>query len=219
MNRERIMVLYSEIMQKGHKLSIPKTFYYNRRLGLQGISLKIAKGSIIEIKKTARVHIPFGKLELGFDYLNRNRTSLKMGKGSRLYLYGSACIGNGSRITVADGAILTIGKDVFINENSRITATRKIQIGTGTYLAWDVVIIDTDFHHIIEKGIKKSNTAGVFIGDNVWICAGAMILKGVTIGSGAVIGSRAVVTGDVPPNCLVGGNPAKVIRDNAMWGI
>lgn len=50
------------------------------------------------------------------------------------------------------------------------------------------------------------------VGNDVWIGYGATILPGVTIGDGAVIGSLSVVTGDVPPYAIVGGNPAKVIR-------
>jgi acetyltransferase-like isoleucine patch superfamily enzyme len=52
----------------------------------------------------------------------------------------------------------------------------------------------------------------VTIGHDVWIGSGAMILSGVTIGHGAVIAARAVVTRDVPPYAIVGGNPAKLIR-------
>lgn len=50
------------------------------------------------------------------------------------------------------------------------------------------------------------------VGHDVWIGYGATILPGVTIGDGAVIGSLSVVTGDVPPYSIVGGNPARVIR-------
>ncbi|MDQ8153380.1 MAG: CatB-related O-acetyltransferase [Gemmatimonadota bacterium] len=50
------------------------------------------------------------------------------------------------------------------------------------------------------------------VGHDVWIGYGATILPGVTIGDGAVIGSLSVVTGDVPPYAIVGGNPARVIR-------
>ena len=55
------------------------------------------------------------------------------------------------------------------------------------------------------------------IGDHVWIGARAVVLKGVTIGDGAVIAAGAVVTHDVPAHTLVGGVPAKIIKQNIVW--
>ena len=55
-------------------------------------------------------------------------------------------------------------------------------------------------------------THPVTIGDNVWICTGALILPGVTIGEGSIIGAGSVVAKDIPPKCLAVGNPCKVIR-------
>jgi acetyltransferase-like isoleucine patch superfamily enzyme len=54
--------------------------------------------------------------------------------------------------------------------------------------------------------------ARITIGSDVWIGEGALIRRGVTIGDGAVVAARAVVTRDVPPYAIVGGNPAKVLR-------
>ena len=56
------------------------------------------------------------------------------------------------------------------------------------------------------------------IGNDVWIGSHAMILGGVKVGDGAVIGAGAVVTKDVPANCIVAGNPAKVVRTNISVG-
>ena len=55
-------------------------------------------------------------------------------------------------------------------------------------------------------------THPVHIGDNVWICTGALILPGVTIGAGSIIGAGSVVTKDIPPHSLAVGNPCRVIR-------
>ena len=52
----------------------------------------------------------------------------------------------------------------------------------------------------------------VTIGSDVWLCANCVILSGVTIGHGAVVANSAIVTKDVPPYAIVGGNPAKLIR-------
>lgn len=56
------------------------------------------------------------------------------------------------------------------------------------------------------------NKGDTRVGNDVWIGFGATIMPGVTIGDGAVIGSLSVVTGDVPPYAIVGGNPARLIR-------
>ena len=45
----------------------------------------------------------------------------------------------------------------------------------------------------------------------------AIILKGVTIGKGSIVAAGAVVTKDVPDNCLVAGNPARIVRENVLW--
>lgn len=65
-----------------------------------------------------------------------------------------------------------------------------------------------------EDTIKRSlaNRQQLIIGHDVWIGGNATIIKGVKIGNGAIIGTNAVVTKDVPPYAIVGGNPAKIIR-------
>ena len=60
-------------------------------------------------------------------------------------------------------------------------------------------------HEAIGKG-------SIIVQDDVWIASNAIILSGVTIGQGAIIGAGAVVTKDVPPYAIVGGNPAKIIK-------
>jgi acetyltransferase-like isoleucine patch superfamily enzyme len=57
----------------------------------------------------------------------------------------------------------------------------------------------------------------VTVGDKVWIGARVTVLKGVTIGDGAVVAAGALVTDDVPPRALVGGVPARVLRENVTW--
>ena len=51
----------------------------------------------------------------------------------------------------------------------------------------------------------------------MWIGCNCIILKGVTIGEGAVVAAGSVVTKDVPPKALVGGNPAKIIKSDVFW--
>jgi acetyltransferase-like isoleucine patch superfamily enzyme len=73
--------------------------------------------------------------------------------------------------------------------------------------------MDTNHHHIA----GSPTTAPTLIGAHVWIGARALVLRGVTIGDGAVVAAGAVVTTDVPSGALVGGNPARVIREHVAW--
>lgn len=75
---------------------------------------------------------------------------------------------------------------------------------------------ETDYDSLLLPPNKRNITSKgpIVVGNNVWIGDKATILPGVTIGDGAVIAANAVVTKDVPAYCVVGGNPAKIIKNN-----
>lgn len=118
--------------------------------------------------------------------------------------------------TLKSGAKLEIGCDVGIS-GAVICAASRVSIGDRCLLGSSVTIVDTDFHPLLpnnrryERNWSKIATAPVIVGNDVFIGAGAMILKGVTIGNGSVVGAGAVVTRHVPENSIVVGNPAKLI--------
>lgn len=114
-----------------------------------------------------------------------------------------------------DGAVwcATIGKFVNIAAAVRINATNhptwRATLHHFTYRAanyWPDADMETDFF-----SWRRQNK--VVIGNDVWIGHGATILPGVTVGNGAVIGAGAVVSKDVAPYTIVGGVPAKLIRE------
>ncbi len=82
-------------------------------------------------------------------------------------------------------------------------------------IAENVTIRDGDHHRILDG--RQVISKPIVIGDHVWICTNATILKGVTIGDGAIVAAGAVVTKDVPPKALVGGVPARLIRHDVEW--
>jgi acetyltransferase-like isoleucine patch superfamily enzyme len=135
------------------------------------------------------------------------RTTLEIGDGARmardvLFMFN------------LPDAVIRIGKHTFLNRRCEIVARRAVTIGSGCWIAWDVSISDSDLHQL--EGAAPA-TAPVSIGDRVWIGSRVTILKGVTVGDGAVIAAGAVVTKDVPPGALVGGVPARVLRDGVSW--
>ncbi|QJC53422.1 acyltransferase [Paenibacillus albicereus] len=118
-----------------------------------------------------------------------------------------------SQLTVEPGAKLHIGDNVFINAGCGIAATREIVIGNDVRIGPRTSIMDSDYHRLdadVDYGQLKKP---VFIGNNVWIGTRCTILAGVTIGDGAVIAAGSVVIRDVPARTVVGGTPAKAIRE------
>lgn len=133
---------------------------------------------------------------------------------------------------------ITIGSGSSIGGGSLLICSQSegIHIGRNVMLSWGVVVSDNDSHPKAralrdtdardwltgeqrgQLGVFKNwydvSEAPVRIEDGVWIGFGSAILKGVTIGEGAIVAAHSVVTKDVPPYSVVGGNPARVLRRN-----
>ena len=112
----------------------------------------------------------------------------------------------------AGGTEIRVGHDVFINQNCTFYDLGGLDIANDVMIGPNVSIITTG--HPLEPSRRRAATIGkpIVIERNVWIAAGATIIGGVTVGEDSVVAAGSVVTKDVPPNTLVGGNPARVIR-------
>ena len=141
-------------------------------------------------------------------------TTIELQSGATLACEGTVRLGDGTRILVGPGASVTIGDGSYFSGDTRVICAMDVSIGSGCAIAWDVLIMDADFHRL--EGRSRQD-APVRIGDEVWVGAGACILKGVSIGDGAVIGAGAVVSRDIPPAALAVGNPAAVVREGVRW--
>jgi acetyltransferase-like isoleucine patch superfamily enzyme len=110
-------------------------------------------------------------------------------------------------------AVISIGSNSFVN-GTRFGCQKKITIGEYAILG-DARILDTDFHSIYPDRLSPNavvESKPIIIGKNVWIGGAAIVLKGVNIGHNSVVGFGSVVTKDVPADCVVAGNPAKIIK-------
>jgi acetyltransferase-like isoleucine patch superfamily enzyme len=139
---------------------------------------------------------------------------LEIGRRANLHIGRWAWIGHGSKLRVHEGEV-RIGAKTVMGQECTISAFQHVSIGRECIVADRVMLIDFD-HGMVEverpirlQGIYKRD---VRVAHNVWIGYGACILRGVTVGENSVIGTSAVVTGDVAPNAVVGGVPARVIR-------
>ncbi|HET6991988.1 MAG TPA: acyltransferase [Bacteroidia bacterium] len=136
-------------------------------------------------------------------------------------------------IETAEGNI-SIGNNTFIGGGMFVSAVG-IEIGNDVMFSWGCTISDTNAHSLKiserindvkdwKRGIDEKKIGSyknwsvvkskkIIVRDHSWIGFNAIVLKGVTIGTGAVVGAGSVVVHDVPDYTIVGGNPAKVIRE------
>lgn len=111
-------------------------------------------------------------------------------------------------------ATVKIGKRCNLGDNLQIHCADSVIIGDKVGIAWDVVIMDHNYHSLnFAEGEPDLDPRPVVIGNRVWIGLRSIILKGVHIGDGSIIGAGSVVTKDIPPNTLAAGNPAKPIKE------
>jgi len=112
-----------------------------------------------------------------------------------------------------EDAQIRIGNRCHLNGVS-ICARKSVSIGDDCIFAGGVQIIDSNSHKICAspRTYVKDAPVPVTIGNNVWVGLNAIILKGSQIGDNCVIGAGSVVKGIFPPNSVVSGNPAKVVK-------
>lgn len=119
-------------------------------------------------------------------------------------------------LTRIPGAVIEIGNNVGIS-GATIYARSKIVIGDHTNIGGNVKILDNDFHPIdadarLVDDKEQIGTAPIEIGKNCFIGCNVLILKGSKIGDNCVVGAGAVVSGNFEDNCVIAGNPARIIR-------
>ena len=168
------------------------------------------------------VWIAFWRLVNGFVRLRSCKT------GRYVTVRGNPRIEGRGRITIGDHcriwshmgvtqlyagprAELIIGNNTFVNTGTILSASNRIVIGNNVQIANQVILMDGDFHGVDDREVTKV-PGEIIVEDDVWIATRAMILKGVTIGKGSTVAAGSVVTKNVPAYTLVGGVPAKIIR-------
>ncbi len=109
------------------------------------------------------------------------------------------------------GKNIVVGKNVFINSGCRFQDQGKIEIGDNSLISHNVVIATIN-HDLNPKHRGTLHLQPVKLANNTWIGSNATILAGVTVGENSVVAAGAVVTKDVPANTVVAGTPAKFVK-------
>jgi acetyltransferase-like isoleucine patch superfamily enzyme len=111
------------------------------------------------------------------------------------------------------GSNTRIGRNVFINQNCTLYDLGGVDIADDVMIGPNVSLITSGHPLAPDQRRAAVVAAPIVIERNVWIAAGATVIGSVTVGENAVVSAGSVVTRDVPANTLVGGNPARVIRN------
>jgi acetyltransferase-like isoleucine patch superfamily enzyme len=152
-------------------------------------------------------------------YRSEAEVGVRIGRGASTYLGTMFDVGPHGRVRLGEFALV---------HGARIICDAEIEIGDYALISWNVVFMDTyrvpwdpvARRRELERAPDRAPrwlgadvpARPIRIGRNVWIGFDACVLPGVHVGDGSIIGARSVVAEDVPPNTVVAGNPARVIR-------
>lgn len=147
-------------------------------------------------------------------------------QGHRIVI-GSSSVVEGELFVFGHGGTIEIGDWCYVGPDTRIWSAASIKIGDRVLISHGVNVLDNlthpvsprlrheQFREIATWRHPRAIDLGeqpIVIQDDAWVGAGALVLRGVTIGARAVVGAGSVVTRDVPPETIVVGNPARVLR-------
>ena len=169
--------------------------------------------------------VGFGIIKIGTNHTdlfswNGNKTIINI-KG-KLFIGGFTQFGVGCSIIVDENSELHIGENASFGANSKVICRHRILIGENLRTAWDVQILDTNFHYIknIEDGRVVRREKEVIIGNNNWFGNRCTIMPGTKTNDFFIAASNSLCNKDytetVPKYSLVAGQPAKLIKQNVV---
>jgi acetyltransferase-like isoleucine patch superfamily enzyme len=142
---------------------------------------------------------------------------------------GDDCLLEGNIVLYTSKSRVTIGDRTFIGKDTTLYCYDEIEVGNDIMFSWGITVIDTNAHSLRSserkndvvdwkrgaafKDWSKVLSKKITIADNAWIGFNSIVLKGTTVGKGAVVAAGSVVTKDVAPFTIVGGNPAVFIKE------
>lgn len=209
-------------------LGLPKSIIINFKYlqFKQAIKLPILLSKDVIIKKmSGKISLgkeEFGVVKIGFGDIGifdkkRSKSILKI-EGS-IEFCGNADIGHGSKINVNKNAKLILGNNFKISAESEIICSKSISIGHDCLMSWNCLVMDTDFHKIIDNDGNIINyDEEIIIGNNVWIACRNTILKGVNIKSNNIIAANSTICRNISgENQIIGGNDCRILKENVFW--
>ena len=159
------------------------------------------------------------RITVGRGFRNRGVVVMVVGHGNVLRI-GEGVAWGGIIVLSGDGLVVEIG-DRCDAKGVRIVAHQAdVRIGADCLLAKGIEVRSSDIHTLRDRttGDRLNPPAPVSIGRHVWVAGGAFIGKGVSVPDGCVVGAHAVLTRPfTEPDCILAGQPARVVRQGVVW--
>jgi acetyltransferase-like isoleucine patch superfamily enzyme len=143
-------------------------------------------------------------------WIQRKRTAFYTWYFRTLFKHATLKVYGPINVTFSDR--ITLGKNIWINEDVIINGRGRVSIGSNVHLSNGCQIQTSS----LDPQTGRDYGRPIHIADNAWICTRAIILPGVTIGEGAIVGAGAVVTRDVAPHTIVVGVPARPLGGDVV---
>ena len=212
--------------------SIPTTIYFNFKVlpFKEAIKFPFMVSRHVKIRGVNRnsfvvksKSLPTASMRIGFgDSLTARRESLKglisIQDNGRIVVGKDLGLSQGCVLSVKNGCI-TLENHFRCNYSTTIDcAESDITFGNDVVCGWNVTIKNSDGHTVIYDNRQRPQSKTIQVGDHVWICAFATILKGTIIGSDSIVAYGSLLSKTIEKNgVLYGGVPARVIRENVNW--
>ena len=168
--------------------------------------------------------IKFGLIRIGFGgidaIIENNCSFFRIDDTGKIIFKGKCLFSSGVSLRISPNSSLTLGDNFSANKNFTISCDDINTIGNDVLIGWNVNIRSSDGHHIYDTVTKLNNpiVKPVTIGNHVWITSDVDILKGSEIPDNCVVAYRSCVLSKfTTPHCIIGGYPAKVLRENISW--
>ena len=208
--------------------SLPKTVFFNfyhlpfkQAIQLpifvhRSVELTSLKGRIILVEEA----LSFLSIKLGYRIVGiypLSNKSVFENKGTIVF-HGKTNIAGGFGISTYPSATLTFGENFIANASIKLICTTNIKFGKHVRFAWENIIVDSDFHELIDEVLNTTTNCSseVVIGDNNWFGMRTIILKGTRTPNYCIAGANSLVRSDFTrygEKILIAGNPAKFVRD------
>lgn len=145
------------------------------------------------------------------------KSLLTIKPGAQLIVGKGVQMARGTRIVISKGK-MQIGQNFWCNGDCYFNCTTNIIIGNDNMYGWSISFNTSDGHYIYENGQQKPMEGDITIGNHVWIASHCIIGKNTIVADGSLVSQHSLLSKAYnTSNSLIGGIPAKILKENYSW--